>query len=578
MGYISIIRQIWVYMRFVRPYIKVQYYIILITLITSLLELASPLVNKFLIDEFFINRNFSVLYVVVALQVLLVAFAQIFSSSRNYLISYLGNQLSFRLRKNIFKKALGSKEDNRSFDVGDIYVVFERDVFCIEQTLINSILEMMLVIFNLIIMSSIMLSISWKFYLALFITLPISLINNNMWFGKLMKRNQAEKESFGEMFNFVNEALNNTKYLKLTAKQKYTERKFVNRNKETIRKVFAHFRITLITSSINGVVSIIDTIASLLVGGGLVYSGDLSIGGYLALVSYKSIFSVKLYKLVNFKIDTHQIMNAMSRINSIMSTPQEYSGGEKVYKVEGDICMKDIDFRYPDGKKVLDSFNLHIKSKEKIAIVGESGSGKTTLVNLILGLYRVDAGEILIDGKKLYDLDIMSFRRRVGIVTQDSFFYHDTVRENLTFGRQASDEEVQKVCEICQISEYIKNDSKGLDKVIDARGRNVSGGQKQRLSLARALLREADLIILDEATSAVDNITEANLFAGIKNHLENKTVISIAHRLSTIMDSDRIVVLKDGSIIEQGKHNELMEMQGYYYSLVKRKSFMQNTT
>ncbi len=228
--------------------------------------------------------------------------------------------------------------------------------------------------------------------------------------------------------------------------------------------------------------------------------------------------------------------------------------------------LRDLTFSYGKGDVITD-FNLTIKKGEKIGLVGLSGSGKSTLVSLLLRLYDVEKGEILIDGKNIKDYTIKSLRNEMALVSQDIFLFNDTIRENLLAGETYSDEKINEALEVSYASEYIKNLPEGLETPIGDRGLRLSGGQSQRLTIARAFLRNCPILLFDEATSALDNESEKTVQAALDKVASNHTVIAVAHRLSTIQNYDRIIVMKEGKKVEEGTHAQLMEMNGEYKKL-----------
>lgn len=234
------------------------------------------------------------------------------------------------------------------------------------------------------------------------------------------------------------------------------------------------------------------------------------------------------------------------------------------------VSFENISFSYSkDTEPLFNNFSLNVKAGEKLALVGESGSGKSTLISLLLRFYEVEQGKISCNNVNVKDISLKTLRSLMSVVSQDTYLFHGSIRDNLKLANEnATDEEIEKACSLAKIDEFIKSLPNGYDTLIGERGMNLSGGQRQRISVARAVLKNAPIVILDEATSSVDIKNERDITKGMEHFLENKTYIIIAHRLSTIENADRIVVLKDGKIVEEGKHFELIKNHGYYYQLV----------
>jgi ATP-binding cassette subfamily B protein len=236
--------------------------------------------------------------------------------------------------------------------------------------------------------------------------------------------------------------------------------------------------------------------------------------------------------------------------------------------VRGEIEFNNITFAYSERESVIENFNLKIPATSTIAIVGSTGSGKSTIVKLLLRFYEIQSGNIILDGINLKDIVLYDLRRAIGLVSQDVFLFHGSVRENIAYGNpNARDEDIIKAAKMAEAHEFIMDLPQGYDTIVGERGQKLSGGQRQRLSIARAILKNPPILILDEATSAVDNETEAAIARSLKHITENRTTIMIAHRLSTIRHADCIYVVEKGKIVEQGNHEDLVAKQGIYESL-----------
>jgi len=255
-------------------------------------------------------------------------------------------------------------------------------------------------------------------------------------------------------------------------------------------------------------------------------------------------------------LDTPIVMNSGARFL-----------GEKT-AIQGDIILQDVSFAYRDRAPLIEHLSLHIPAGKTIAIVGSTGSGKSTLVKLLLRFYEVQSGSISIDGIALPELQIRDLRRAIGLVSQDVFLFHGTVLENITYGSpSATLSEAITAAKIAEAEEFINQLPQGYDTIVGERGQKLSGGQRQRLAIARAILKNPPILILDEATSAVDNETEAAIQRSLEQITKNRTTIAIAHRLSTIRNADCIYVMEQGQLVEQGRHEELVEKQGIYANL-----------
>ncbi|MBD3192970.1 MAG: ATP-binding cassette domain-containing protein [Candidatus Heimdallarchaeota archaeon] len=298
---------------------------------------------------------------------------------------------------------------------------------------------------------------------------------------------------------------------------------------------------------------------------------NLSAGTLVMYVLYLEIFFRPVMQLARFFPEISAGMAAFERIISIIDSEpivKQHPDAEPIEKIKGNIQFNDVDFWYEQENVVFEDLNLTIHHGEKLAIVGHTGSGKTSLVSLLSRYYEYQGGDILIDGESIRNYTLESYRKQFGKVEQNVYLFPGSIKENIKFGRDGvTDEEIWRVLDIVQASDFVRRMPKGLDTIIGDRGRDLSVGQRQLISFARAILFNPEILILDEATSSVDAYTEAMIQEALEKMLEDRTAIIIAHRLSTIVNADRIIVMDNGEIVEEGTHEELLNLQGKYASL-----------
>ena len=316
---------------------------------------------------------------------------------------------------------------------------------------------------------------------------------------------------------------------------------------------------------------VVGFIATLFFGGVAVANNRLTVGTYGFLVFIVQLLLWPFASLSQIMDEYQRAMASIRRVMGLLDTPIAIPGGDRTLQlttVRGEVQIENIAFAYKERHNILKNLSLHIPAGANIGIVGATGSGKSTLVKLLLRFYEIQSGRIRIDGVDIRELQLQELRRCIGWVSQDVFLFHGTVAQNIAYGNlAASDEEIVRAAQLAEAHEFILELPQGYDTIVGERGQKLSGGQRQRIAIARAILKDPPILILDEATSAVDNETEAAIQKSLTKITQNRTTIAIAHRLSTIRHSDRIYVMDKGEIVEQGKHEDLLALNGIYASL-----------
>ena len=347
-----------------------------------------------------------------------------------------------------------------------------------------------------------------------------------------------------------------------------TEKKFV----KFIKSVFKYGYVNNLQGSLKNTVKGIFGICILWLGGYLALKGDITVGTLLSFNALLAYFIEPIERMINLQPELQSAMVAADRLGEILDLELEKSKDEdkkiNPKTLLGDINIKNMHFRYGTRQLVLKNINMNIKPGEKIALVGESGSGKTTIAKLLMNFYNVEKGEIVLNNYNIKDINKEALRDKMSYISQDSFFFSGSIKENLQFANEeATYEEIIEVCKQAQIHDFINSLPLRYETPLEEKGTNLSGGQRQRLAIARALLKKPEILIMDEATSNLDSITEKAIEKTIEDCTKNVTTIIIAHRLSTIMRCDRIYVMDKGEVIEEGNHDKLLKKQGYYYRL-----------
>ena len=387
----------------------------------------------------------------------------------------------------------------------------------------------------------------------------------------IKKNNRKIMEMNSKVTSQFIETVNGIEIIKAFNQEDNEKEKTDKLYRKFLKRVFNGGVLSLSQQTVTMFVAVVGELVILWIGATYVIKGELTIGELITFNALLGYFIEPIKNLINLQPSIQTAVVAADRLGEILDITPEYNYEHEQLndKIRFDkISISNLDFRYGTRELVLKDINLEICRGEKIAFVGESGSGKTTLANLLVRLYEQEKGSIKLDSIDIREFSIKQIRDNISYISQNTFLFSGTIRENLLFGNSdVSDDDISQVCKICELEEYINSLPLKFNTRIEENGKNLSGGQKQRLAIARALLKKPEILIMDEATSNLDYITERSIEKTINNFSKNMTTIIIAHRLSTIKDCDKIFVLRNAQIVETGNHRDLLNQRGYYYQL-----------
>lgn len=457
---------------------------------------------------------------------------------------------------------------------GEIQSRMVNDIETVNQTLSNSLTTAISSIATMIGVLVMMLSISWSMTLVALISMPISVLIIKLVVSKSQKHFRNQQKYLGLVNGHVEEMYTGHDIIKAFNREEESERVFNEYNDKLCEAAWKSQFISGIMQPATVFIGNLSYVAVCLLGGFLAIKGRVSIGNIQAFIQYVRNFNQPVSQIANIMNQFQSAAAAAERIFELIDEEEEVDlDREPVAHIDADnakghVSFENVSFGYKKDEPVIRDFSFDAKPGQRVAIVGHTGAGKTTIVKLLMRFYELDGGRITIDDTDITDLSRENLRELFGMVLQDTWLYNDTIRENIRYGnRSASDEEVEAAAKAAHIDHFIRTQPKGYDMEINEEASNISQGQKQLLTIARAFLADAPILILDEATSSVDTRTESLIQKAMANLMHGRTSFIIAHRLSTIKDADHILVMDHGDIIEQGDHESLLAAGGVYEKL-----------
>ena len=453
---------------------------------------------------------------------------------------------------------------------GDLLGRFTSDVEAVSNALQQSFLQVINAVFTLILVIVMVLVLNLQLGVIVVISIPITYLSARFIVKKSQPYFKQQADVLGAMNGFVQENLTGFNILKLYVREESSQEDF-RQITQKLQKV--GFKASFISGLMMPVLNVISDLTYLLLallGGLQVIAGRLTVGNMQAFVQYVWQINQPIQNLTQLAGQLQSAKSSLDRIFQVLDEADEVN--DRTEKLDqdltGQVSFKDVDFQYVADKPLIRNFNLEVKPGEMVAIVGPTGAGKTTLINLLMRFYDVTRGAITVDGHDIRHLSRQDYRKQFGMVLQDAWLYEGTIKENLRFGNlQATDEEIVEAAKAANVDHFIRTLPGGYNMEMNQESSNISLGQKQLLTIARALLANPKILILDEATSSVDTRLELLIQKAMKTLMQGRTSFVIAHRLSTIQEADKILVLKDGQIIEQGNHESLLADKGFYYDL-----------
>lgn len=563
------LKKLWKYLK---KYKWALIFVFILVLFSSILGIIGPYMIGKAIDNFIIPKKYdgflNFLIILGGIYIL----GSLFAWLQGYIMLKTTQKIVFFLRKDLFDKL--HLLPLKFFDIrphGDIMSRITNDIDNIGMVLGNSVIQLFSGIITLIGVIIMMLRISIPMTLISLITIPLTIYSTNFISKRTRDYFYANQTLLGNLNGVIEEDISGIKVIKIFGRENKEIERFDNVNRELTR---VGIKAQIFSGVVGPIMNLINNISFAIIagfGGFFAYRNLISVGSIAVFINYSRQFSRPINELANQYNMIQSAIASAERIFEILNEEEEKDDDKESIElkdVKGEVEFRNVWFSYEKGNPVLKNINFHIKPGQVVALVGPTGAGKTTIASLIARFYDVDSGNILIDGIDIKKIKRKSLRSILGIVLQDTYLFSVSVKDNIRYGNlSATDKEIEESARLAHAEQFILNLPNGYDTILSEDGGDLSQGQRQLLSIARAILANPKILILDEATSNVDTRTEKYIQSAMLNLMKGRTSFIIAHRLSTIKNADLILVINNGEIIERGTHEELLNKKGFYYNL-----------
>lgn len=563
---------------YMRPYWGYLVFVVICAVISTVFAIASPKILGHMTDEIIkglMGRKGIDFTAVAGIGLWLVGlyiFSAIFGYIQGWIMTNISQKITFAFRRDVSKKI--SKLPLRYFDKhdnGDIVSRVTNDIETISQNLNQSMTQIVTAVITIIGILCMMISISWQLTIIAILVLPISMAFISLVVKRSQKYYDKQQAALGEIDGHVDEMFSNHVIVKTFNGESQSIAEFNRINKKLYESGWKSQFLSGLMMPIMHFISNLGYVGVAVIGGWLAISGKISVGDIQAFIQYMNQFTQPISQTANIANILQATAAAAERVFDFLNEKEEIEEINKLPApkvVNGEVVFDKVNFGYDAKKPIIKDFTIHIKPKQNVAIVGPTGAGKTTIVNLLMRFYDIESGSIIIDGVNIDDMYRNDVRGLFGMVLQDTWLFYGTIAENIAYGKPgASKAEIVAAAKAAHADHFICTLPDGYETIVNGNSDSISAGEKQLLTIARAILADAPMLILDEATSSVDTRTEALIQSAMDKLSHGRTSFVIAHRLSTIRSADVILVMKDGNIIEHGNHDDLIGQNGYYNEL-----------
>ena len=562
--------------RYLVPYWPLQSLVILATLLSSSLGLIGPLLTRATIDEAFGKHDLYLFNLLLLAGLVLYVYQGALRVLTQYLSAYVGNLLTFDVRRQYVRHLFGlSLHDFHRRSTGEQIYRLGADIDTVGALVTDSIPQILGGCLRVAFLLGLCFYLNWRVSLATLLVAPLLYLHSRYFGGRQSRVTRDMAQASQDATAVIQDALANVKLVKLFGRTRWAVREYLGRRIAIIRLNLRFLELSIFGSTTAGLLNTIALTGLTYYIGLSVIRGGVTLGTLVALILYLTQLVASLAQLGGLYRDVMSRLVAWQRVQQTLTLKPEESLPVRSTQrpIRGGLACRGVTFGYAEGRPVLKEVSFEIRSGEFIGVVGPSGSGKTTLLMLLLGLLRPWSGRITLDGLEINRIDGMALRRFAGVAPQEASVLNQSIADNLRLScPEASDEQMRRALAVADLEETVRAMPEGLGTRVGEMGGNLSEGQRQRLSIARAFIHLPQLLVLDEATSAIGFDSESRILAGVKRELPGATILFSSHRLSSLKGADRLLVLRDGVLIAEGSHDSLMKQEGFYRTLYDQQS------